>query len=289
MATRRTIRALPCTVRRVLAGSLLWTLAAGCATVPEKDDHLKKPSEKQLVRMRVRMAQEMVQKKDYKQALPYLRDLRRKYPKAAVVHLLMGKVLRDKLMFKPARVELKTALELAPKAPEVHSAMGSLLDMEGKLQRKPKKHKAAEKYHREAMDLAPKEPRYHNNLGFCLFLQKRYEDAEKVVQEAIRLDPGMLMAFNNLGFILAMLDRKEEAMRAFNELGRHVALNNMGVVEEMKGRPLSARRYYERALREKKDFKRARANLEALEPQIKPPAKQDTTTAPSTDGAAEQQ
>ena len=266
---------------------LLFTLAAGCAAIQEKDDHLKKPSSRQIVRMRVQMAHEMVQKKDYKQALPYLRDLRRRYPKMAVVHLLMGIVLRDKLMFGPARAELKTALKLAPRAPEGHSAMGSLLDMEGKLQRKPNKHKAAEKYHREALKLAPKEPRYHNNLGFCLFLQKRYEDAESVVQEAIRLDPGMLMAFNNLGFILGMLDRKEEAMRAFGELGRHVALNNMGVVEEMKGRPLSARRYYERALREKKDFKHARANLAALEPQIKQPAKKNATTELSTDGTVE--
>ena len=264
---------------------LAWgLLLAGCATIPDKDEaHLKKPSPRQVTRMRIKMAQRLVDSRDYKQAMPYLRDLRRQHPQLAVVHLLLGKVLREKLMFGPAKVELTKALELAPRAPDAHSAMGSLLDMEGRALRMPKKHKAAEKYHRKAVELMPKEPRYHNNLGFCLFLQKRYEDAETEVQEAIRLDPSMLMAFNNLGFIYGMMDRKEDAMRAFVELGRHVALNNMGVIEEMKGRPLSARRYYERALREKKDFRRARANLQALDPQTK--QRTNTTTAPSSDGA----
>ena len=263
-------------------------LLSGCATVPDKDEeHLLKPSEAQVVRMRVQMAQRLVEKRDYAQALSYLRDLRQKHPKMAVVHLLMGKVLREKLMFGPARTELKMALELAPRAPDAHSAMGSLLDMEGRSRRTPKKHKAAEKYHRKALDLDPKNARYHNNLGFCLFMQKRYEDAETAVQEAIRLDPGMQMAFNNLGFIYGMMDRKEDAMRAFSELGRHVAFNNMGVVEEMKGRPLSARRYYERALREKKDFKRAEANLQALSPQVTKQTEQSSTPTPSTDGVEE--
>ena len=97
------------------------------------------------------------------------------------------------------------------------------------------------------------------------------------------------MAFNNLGFIYGMMDRKDDAMRAFSQLGRHVALNNMGVVQEMKGRPLSARRYYERALREKKDFKRARANMQALDPQIDPNKSNanETKAGPPTGGAAE--
>ncbi len=258
-------------------GVLGLCLALGaCATVPEKDQtYLRKPSERQVIAMRIQMARELMQKKSYDQALPYLRDLRAKFPRMAEVRLLLGKVLREKRMFKPARIELNKALEFAPKAAEVHSALGVLLMMEGAEQRTPRKYREAERHHRKAKELAPRDARYHNNLGFCLFTQKKYEDAERAVLEAIRLKPDMKMAFNNLGFIYGMMDREDDAKKAFSQLPRHMALNNMGVVEEMRGRPLSARSYYARALREKRDFKQAEANLQALEPQTikpKPPA-----------------
>ena len=192
---------------------------------------------------------------------------------------------REKAMFGPAKHELKMAIQMAPKAPEARSAMGILLDRQ-------KKHPTAEAFHRKAIDLRPRSARYRNNLGFCLFLQKRYEDAETEVKEAIRLNPGMQRAFNNLGFIYGLTDREDQAMAAFTQAGsRAMALNNMGVVEEMKGRPLTARRFYERALREDKSFKPAQINLKALNPQIEQEPKKtdagDDSTAPESAGGKE--
>lgn len=71
-----------------------------------------------------------------------------------------------------------------------------------------------------------------------------------------------------------------------------MALTNMGVVEEMRGQPLTARRYYERALKERPDFEPALRNLSALDSQISSsastPASNPTQPQPDQAGGKEQ-
>ena len=233
---------------------------SSCATITDGDP--ESLPEKEVVGLRLSMANALVKQRDFDKALPYLRDLRHRYPKLAPVRRLLGEVLREKGMPAAAAVELKHALALGPKDPENHSALGILLDKQGK-------HKAAEAAHRKALDMADENPRYHNNLGFCLFLQKNLEDAEESVKEAIRLHPGLRVAYNNLGFIFGMADKETEALEAFKQAGHQAqALTNMGLVKEMRGRPGAARRYYEKALTHSPNFKPAIENLKALQPQV---------------------
>jgi len=237
----------------------------------------REASAQEVAAMRLEMAATLVRQGDYEKALPYLKDLRIRFPKNARVHLLLGIVLREKGMHKPAHKEISMALKLSPKDPEALAAMGILLGL-------LKRYQEAEELHRQTVDLRSGEARYRNNLGFCLFLQKRYEDAEEEIREAIRLDPGMRRAYNNLGFIHGLQGHEDAAMQAFSQAGsRALALTNMGVVEELRGRPVSARHFYEKALKVQQGFKPALANLQAMDPQTVSPPK---TKSPHSEGGS---
>jgi len=233
---------------------------SACATVQDKPPQQLPPGEASALRLS--MAAELVKQRDYDKALPYLKGLRKQHPDVSAVRRLLGVVLREKGMPRAAERELKLAIKLGPRDPEAYSALAVLHDKQGR-------HKVAEKLHREALDLNDEVARYHNNLGFCLFLQKDLDDAEDAVKDAIRIDPGMRVAYNNLGFILGMSDRGGDALEAFKQAGDQAqALTNMGLLEEMKGKPASARRYYEKALSHRRDYKPALENLKALQPQV---------------------
>ena len=89
------------------------------------------------------------------------------------------------------------------------------------------------------------------------------------MKEAIRLDPALRVAYNNLGFIFGMMDRDADALEAFKQAGGQAqTLTNMGLLAEMRGKPTSARRFYEKALTHRRDYKPALENLQALQPQL---------------------
>lgn len=243
----------------IATGAIMGGIVA-CAAQPKEVKNELDASELALVRYQ--MADRLVAERDYDRALPYLQVLRARHPKDLRIRLLLGIVLREKGTYPVAERELKAVLDKAPRSPHAHAAYAVLLDKVGRL-------KQAEKHHREALRLQPADPRYHNDLGFCLFLQKRFSEAKEAYLEAIRLDPGMRLAFNNLGFIYGLDGDDEAAMRSFSQAGsRAMALTNMGLVAELRGRPQSARRFYERALRAAPGYAPAQRNLDALEPQV---------------------
>ncbi|MBW2736289.1 MAG: tetratricopeptide repeat protein [Deltaproteobacteria bacterium] len=238
---------------------LMLLFMLGCAAQPKQAD-LREPSERDVQHMRYQMAERLVQKRDYQSAAPYIRSLLQKFPKSARLHLLLGKVLRAKGVYKGAQQELKRALALAPTDADVHTALAVLFGF-------TKRYDAAERAHRRALELAPKIARHHNDFGAFLLARRRLKEAREALEEAIRLNPSMRRAFNNLGFVLGLMGEHEPAMKAFSQAGsRAAALTNMGVVAQLRGQPMSARRYYEKALQREQGYRPALKNLEALEP-----------------------
>ena len=245
-------------MRQLSLLSLLAVAAAGCAAQPAPptqglDDVLT---------MRYRMAEELVENRAYDSAAPYLMDLIARRPDDARLHLLLGIVLRGKGVLDKSKEELDHALRLSPRDPAIHNALGVLHIKRRDLA-------AASRSLRRATELAPRAASYRNDLGFCLLAQRKLADAQKELAEAVRLDPTMRRAFNNLGVALGLMGREAEALDAFTQVGgsRAMALTNMGFVQELRGRPALARRYYERALRHDTNYKPARRNLRALDPQ----------------------
>lgn len=235
---------------------VLIMIVSSCAA-PVKQ---KQPNAREILQMRQQMVEELVRKRDYSNATPILRDLVARLPDNARMHLLLGIVLREKGAYDAAEREIRTSLKLSPKSAAAHTALGALLLKRGRYEK-------AEQAHREAVSIAPKVARYHNDLGFCLLVQRKMDKAKRELMEAIRLDPNLRVAFNNLGFLLGLTGDMDGAMRAFSQAGgRAMALTNMGYVEELRGRPEHARRYYERAIQHRKDYKPALHNLRALDP-----------------------
>ncbi|MCC6746728.1 MAG: tetratricopeptide repeat protein [Deltaproteobacteria bacterium] len=248
-------------------GVALAALLGGCASSTTQGP--REATAQEVRDMRQTMAESLVAQRYYDQALPYLKELVTRTPRQPRVHLLLGIVLREKGMLAPAEVELRQALALAPQSAAVHAALGNLYSRQRRLLQ-------AERSHRQAVKLAPGEAQYHNDLGFCLILERRFADARAVLLEAIRLDPGLRRAYNNLGLAHGLEGDLEAALKAFSQAGsRAMALTNLGFIEEMRGRPMSARRYYERALQTQAGYGPALKNLRALERSAAaPPAEQ---------------
>jgi Tfp pilus assembly protein PilF len=244
---------------------LCATLLGGCAATAVNTPAASLPPRDALA-LRLRMAETLVAQRDYDAALPYLRDLLRQEPKVARLHFLIGVVLRQKGIYGPAQRELEESLSLDPRSSESHAALASLF---GRTHRVG----LAEKHLRQAIKLAPGHAPHHNDLGVCLLMQRRYKDARTSLEEAIRIDPGLRVAFNNLGFVYAMEEDDEAMVRAFEQGGgKAMALTNLGFVEQLRGRPASARRYYEQALRAQRGYAPALRNLRALETGVVPAA-----------------
>jgi Flp pilus assembly protein TadD len=231
--------------------------ALGCAPVVKQE---ARPGPREVLQLRQQLAEALVRRRDHTSAAPILKDLVARQPRNARVHLLLGVVLREKGALDAAERELRRALELTPGSPDAHAALGALLLRRGR-------HAQAERAHRAAVAAAPGVARHHNDLGFCLLVQRRMKAARRELMEAVRLDPDLRVAFNNLGFLLGLEGDAEGAMRAFSQAGgRAMALTNMGYVEELRGRPAHARRYYERSLQIRRDYRPALHNLRALDP-----------------------
>lgn len=250
------------------ATGICCTLAAihlmtGCATGQHARPTDAQLTPRDVVQLRITMAESLVQRRDYDRALPYLKDLLARDPtRSPRVRLMLGIVLREKGMYRAAATELRKVLKQRPRSARAQAAYGVLLD-------KMSRHSAAEKHHRRAVALDADNGRYHNDLGFCLFLQRRLDDAKKVMREAIRLDPSLRRAFNNLGFIYGLEGDRQTALKTFKQAGSlAMALTNMGLVEELRGHPRSARRYYEKALRFEPNYGPALRNLRAVQPQV---------------------
>jgi Tfp pilus assembly protein PilF len=260
-----------------LAAVLVALCSGGCATSGAQGTSAAKLSSDEVGQLRYRMAERLLQERDYEHAMPYLKKLLQAHPRNVRLQLMLAQVLREKGMREAAARQLRAILKRAPRTAAAHASLGILLDYR-------KRHTEAERHHRVAVKEAPGNPRYHNNLGFCLFLQSRLDDAEEALRDAIRLEPTFRRAFNNLGFVLGMQDQDEAAREAFAQAGsKALTLTNLGLLEEMRGKPLQARAYYERALRNRPGYKPAQRNLGALDPQIHPSPERATALSTTSE------
>ena len=255
----RTVAVASC--ERFLNLALLTCVAGlvfGCAQTQKQG--LREPTSGDIRQLRYRLAESLVAQRSYEQAGPLVRDLLRQDGDNPRLHLLLGIVLREKGVLGGAENAFRRAEGLAPQDPEVQDAWGIL-------RVKQKRLVAAVARHQKAVSLAPKVARYHNDLGVALLAQRKLPEARQAFETAIALDPGMRRAYNNLGFARGLDDDLDGARQAFAQAGSEaLTLTNLGYLEQLRGKPNAARRYYEKALRVQQGFPPALNNLRALDP-----------------------
>src|SRR6516164_3736729 len=103
---------------------------------------------------------------------------------------------------------LRTAVQLNPIIPEVHSNLGIVLAQQGKLSE-------AVVSFREAVRLKPDYAEAHNNLGNAFCEQGCLDESAEHLHQALQLRPNLVDAHVNLGRVCKDLGRLDEAISAF--------------------------------------------------------------------------
>ncbi len=101
------------------------------------------------------------------------------YQKAAMLNVEMGQAYLAQGLTSRAKQKFVHALELQPKLPEAHSAIGYFYETVGD-------NKEAEKHHEQAINFGSGKGRYYNNYGTFLCRQKRFKEADRAFNNALK-------------------------------------------------------------------------------------------------------
>lgn len=101
------------------------------------------------------------------------------YHKAAMLNIEMGQAYLSQGLVSRAKQKFVHALELQPKLPEAHSAIGYFYETVGDLEE-------AEKHHTLAISYGTGKGRFYNNYGTFLCRQKRYKEADRAFNNALK-------------------------------------------------------------------------------------------------------
>jgi protein O-GlcNAc transferase len=148
---------------------------------------------------------------------------------------------------------------LQPRYAEAHSALGTALHAQGKVD------EAAACYH-QALELNPNLPRVRNNLGNLLWVLGRPDDALECYLQEVELNPDLPEVHINLGTVFSAQGHLEKAISYFRraiELNPNLpeAHNNLANALRAQGKLNEAVSSFRLALQLKPDFAEAFANL----------------------------
>lgn len=101
------------------------------------------------------------------------------YHKAALLNIEMGQGYLAQGDLSRAKKKFVHAIELQPKLPEAHSAIGYFYETVGDIEE-------AEKHHEQAISFGGNKGRYYNNYGTFLCRQARYKEADRAFKNALR-------------------------------------------------------------------------------------------------------
>ncbi len=99
--------------------------------------------------------------------------------KAAMLNIEMGQAYLAQGDTSRAKKKFVHALEIQPKMPEAHSAIGYFYETVGDMQE-------AEKHHNLAITYGAGKGRFYNNFGTFLCRQKRYKEADRAFNNALK-------------------------------------------------------------------------------------------------------
>ena len=208
---------------------------------------------------RFHLANLLVRRKQFDDAISEFRQVLRHRPDFAEAHCNLGAVLFDLAAFGECERCYREALRLNPGFAEAHNNLGGLLLKLGRLDE-------AEVNLREACRFRPDFAEALNNLGDLLRRRGRLEEAEACCREALRLKPDHVPAQLMLGNALREAGRFHEAEPCYRAaLDRNPAwpeaLNNLGTLLYDLGRPDEAIQSLRKAVSQRPDYADAHFNL----------------------------
>lgn len=191
------------------------------------------------------------------------------FPDEPVAVLEQAKVLRQ---MEQTDAALSAVVDFLAKHP---AGNAELFSMKGVLEDETGNFREAESAYRAGLALVPASSALHNNLGYNLLLQGHPELAAEQFRSAIAIDPSLAVAHNNLALALASQPQPspKEALREWERAGDAAsAHNNLAAVLIEQGHYAEARVELDAALRIRRDFPAALANLELVSERDAKPA-----------------
>lgn len=117
--------------------------------------------------------------KDKNTSLPVATKTTADFYRAALLNVEMGKTYLEQGQINRAKQKFVHALELKPKLPEAHSAIGYFYETVGDIEE-------AEKHHTQAISYGDGKARYYNNYGTFLCRRSRYKEADRAFNSALK-------------------------------------------------------------------------------------------------------
>jgi len=117
--------------------------------------------------------------KDKNPPLPVAKNTPADFYRAALLNVEMGKTYLEQGQINRAKQKFVHALELKPKLPEAHTAMGYFYETVGDIEE-------AEKHHTQAISYGDGKARYYNNYGTFLCRRARYKEADRAFNSALK-------------------------------------------------------------------------------------------------------
>jgi tetratricopeptide (TPR) repeat protein len=202
----------------------------------------------------------------YESPVTLWRDTLARNPEAWAAHNNLGIAMVTEGRFDEAIGHYRAALALRHDYADAHSNLGDALQATGRLGE-------AIMHYRTALGFDADFAVAHYNLANALRQAGDPDAAIRQYRRVLQIDPRYANAHNNLGTVLLARDRLEAAIAHFHgaiqadpdHVGAHY---NLGFARHRQGRVAEAARHYIAALEIDPAFSRARANLNAIAPQV---------------------
>jgi type IV pilus assembly protein PilF len=194
-------------MKKLIAAAIVPALLSGCATVgtsspePSAKDSIVPTaqidtSERRRARIRLELAAQHYQSRNYTTALDELRQALTVDPGYSAAYGMLGLIYMDLKDSPRAEESFKQALKLSPDNPDINNNYGWFLCQAGR------EREAIKLFERAAADplyAAPSKPLH--NAGVCLRRAGDSNGAETFLKRAFKVDPRNPVAMYNLGEI----------------------------------------------------------------------------------------
>ena len=156
----------------------------------------------------------------------------RQFPKAFILHNMLGLILSDKKEFKKAIDSFKKAIKIKPDFAIAYNNLGNIYKNNGKTN-------LAIKHYKKAIGINPKSPEPYNNLGNIYKSKNKLLDSINFYKQAININPKLFIVHNNLGIAYKVLGKFNEARQCFIETIKikpdfYYAHRNLGLINNRK-------------------------------------------------------
>ena len=199
------------------------------------------------------------QRREYAQAIKFLREAVNLAPGHSALHNNLGMTLHRMGKTEEAVVQFRKAIELREDFAKAHNNLAAALMKLNRLD-------AAQSACMEAIRLQSNFKQAYNNLGLALRKKGKFAEAVAAYGKAINLDPDYPEALSNLGMVLIDQGKWKEAGRNLQQVVSLVPdsaefRNNLGVLFNRQGRFEEAIAASEKAIAMSEDYLEAYNNL----------------------------